>query len=84
MNPACLNTMFNIKNVPYNMRNPKILDQPKINKVTYGNKTISYLGSKIWNLLPQELRDIDNCFEFKRKLLSLDLQDIDPAYEYYV
>ena len=34
----------------------------------YGTETVSFLGPKLWTLLPQEYKDINNLIEFKRKI----------------
>ena len=65
------------------MPNSKILDQPSRNTVTYGI-SISYLGPKIWNLLPPDNRNIETLGEFKLQIRNIELREIDSSYNYFV
>ena len=42
--------------IPYNLRNISEFSRPAVNSVYHGTESISYLGPKIWDILPQELR----------------------------
>ena len=66
MNPPCLNTMFVKKELPYLMRDTSILEQPKRRTTTYGFRSFSYLGSKVWNELPNHFKDMASLDDFKR------------------
>ena len=46
--PLYLYNLFVVKDIPYNMRNVIILDQPKYKTVTYGQQNIKYQGAKLW------------------------------------
>ena len=52
LNPPYLNSMFEIKEIPYETRKPIQLVQPLRHTTTYGLRTISYTGAKLWNDLP--------------------------------
>jgi len=70
LNPPCLNSLFDIKTTPYEMRNSLKLTQPKKNFTTHGLRSFSYLGSKLWNDLSNEnhsISDMTLC-DFKRFL----------------
>ena len=41
---------------PYNLRNGLICGSYKIKTVRYGTETITYLGPKIWSIIPDEIR----------------------------
>ena len=47
-NVPCLHDIFVLKEVPYDLRTPK-LEQPNRRTTNYGLRTFSYLGSKLWN-----------------------------------
>ena len=51
LNPSCLHDLFT-------MRTQK-LEQPKRRTTTYGLRTFSYLGSKLWNLLASEYNEVN-------------------------
>ena len=72
LNPECFESLFEIKHTDYSMRNNYILNQPKRNTTTFGLRSISYVGAKLWNELPHHRLDfIDmSVSEFKRYLVS--------------
>ena len=35
-----------------------ILEKPKTNLITYGDRSLAYYGPNIWNVLPFEVREI--------------------------
>ena len=41
------------------------LSVPKVNQVCYGEKSLRYYGSKIWNSLPFHVKTIENFKTFK-------------------
>ena len=65
LNPAFLNDMFTLKPSKYNLRDGNIVNQPTFNTITYGYKSFSYYGAKLWNALPHEIKTADNLFQFK-------------------
>ena len=42
------------------------LDIPKVNPVSFGNKSIRSFGRKIWNSLPHHIKPCENLETFKR------------------
>ena len=56
----CPNIMLDLfKEVthPYNLRNDLICGSYKIKTVRFGAETITYLGPKIWSIIPDEIRE---------------------------
>ena len=49
--------LFNGANVPYNLRQDVCFRSYNVKTVLYGTETLSYLGPKIWNLVPFDIRD---------------------------
>ena len=41
---------------------------PMVKSVYHGNESISYLGPKIWDILPEKLKNIDNLEHFKKEI----------------
>jgi hypothetical protein len=68
LNPAFMNEMFEVKNVSYDLRDSKILCQPKFNNITYGKSTFKYYGGHIWNGLPNEIKTSTDIDQFKSLL----------------
>ena len=48
------------------------LDIPKVNRVSFGNKSIRSFGAKIWNSLPPQIKFCENLEAFKRVIKSWD------------
>ena len=75
MTPAYLEHIFtrNIGRSVYNLRissrNPAL---PGV-KTDYYRNSFAYTGAKIWNTLPDEMKDEKSTIAFKQKLESLNL-----------
>ena len=56
---------FSFSNVNYNLRSGSQFHQPSANTVWNGQETTSYLGPKIWNMVPEEMKQkiIFICFQ---------------------
>ena len=63
--PPLLKSMFNEKEVSYNFRDPFLLEQPKFNTVRYGYKSLTYMGAKICNSIPVEIKSCTDYKHFK-------------------
>ena len=68
INPSYLNEIFKIKDVPYGMRDNSRMDQPLRKKTNFGLRSVTYVGSKIWNSLPSNIKNTDELAEFKLAL----------------
>ena len=66
LNPPCLSDMFVIKDMDYCMRDSSILMLPKRKNKTHGWRSISYLGPKLWNDLPNYMKETDSLNEFRK------------------
>ena len=55
--PKIICELFNEANVPYNLRQDVSFRSYNVKTVLYGTETLSYLGPKIWNLVPSDIRD---------------------------
>ena len=55
---------------PYNLRNGLICGSYKIKTVRYGTETITYLGPKIWSIIPDKIRE-SSSFEASRQKIKL-------------
>ena len=67
-NPVYLSDLFVKKNPGYNLRDSDLIIQPKFKTFTYGYKSFSYFGAKIWNALSPDLKSCDSLPSFKKKL----------------
>ena len=52
----------------YNLRNHLICGSYKIKTVRYGTQTITYLGPKIWSIIPDEIKESASLETFRQKI----------------
>ena len=52
----------------YNLRQVSEFSRPMIKSVYHGTESISYLGPKKWDMLPEELKNIDSLELFKKEI----------------
>ena len=63
------------RNLTYNLRSQTDFSRENVNNTSYGIKSMSFLGPKIWNILPQELKTSRDLTDFKEKFKSWVLQN---------
>ena len=63
-----LNNIFSTKDCKYNFRDSHKLQLPRVNTTTYGINSFKYLGSKLWHLLPHEIKSSETFEIFKEAL----------------
>ena len=69
-NPSFLWEFFNRKVLPYTLRINNLLQLPNTRTKKYGNESLSFRGSIIWNQLPDQYKDAKTDNEFKMKIKS--------------
>ena len=57
LNPKYMRSLFPFSTTPYCTRGGSKLVQPKVNTIGFGINSFTYQGSKIWNNLPQGVKD---------------------------
>ena len=66
MAPQIMNEIFHINYaLNYNLRRHPEFASRAINTVHYGSESLSFLGPKIWELLPLDLKNSDSLDSFK-------------------
>ena len=64
-----MSNMFKLKaENSYNLRQISEFSRPMVKSVYHGTESISYLGPKKWDILPEKLKNIDNLEHFKKKI----------------
>ena len=58
VNPAYIQDLLTIKEQPYSLRKSYMLVQGKKNTTNYGLRSFTYLGSKLWNDLPENFKRV--------------------------
>ena len=66
--PTIMNSIFEIKNIEYNLRNKNNFKSRRINCVRYGIDSLTYLGPKIWNIVPEDIKKSESLNVFKTKI----------------
>ena len=67
-NPKIMEEIFTFEDVDYNLRNNTSLKIAKLKSVYYGAESLINLGAKIWNLLPNEYKELTFLSTFKSRI----------------
>ena len=68
MSVPIVSEIFRKREVRYNLRNPSQFCRSAVHSVFHGKESISYLGPKIWDLVPTELKELTTVAAFKREI----------------
>ena len=60
--------LFKEGTLPYNLRHSLIRGFCKIETVRYGTETITYLGTKVWSIIPDNIRESASLETFRQKI----------------
>ena len=67
--PSLLNKIFPINvNFNPNLIHSSEFKRPNVNTVHFGKDSLSYFGSVIWDLIPQNIREIDDLNRFRNAI----------------
>ena len=69
LSPPLMNNTFKVmaKN-PYNLRHFFQIYRPIVKSVYHRTESISYLGPKVWEILPKKLKNIENLAHFQNEI----------------
>ena len=68
LNPVIMEDVFKFKNLTYYLRNMETLNRSNVNSVKYRTETITFLGAKIWRILPNDYKELTFLTTFKSKI----------------
>ena len=68
LNLKIMEEILNFKDVNYNLRNNTSLKIGNLKIVYYGTESLTNLGAKIWNLLPNEYKELKSLSTFKPRI----------------
>ena len=69
--PVLMNDIFKLRGEQtYNLRELSQFYKPKVNSVCNGTQNMLFSGPVIWDLVPNELKDIGNLAAFKKQSKS--------------
>ena len=66
--PSFMSEFFIPKDIQYDLRTNNLLQLPKNNTVAYGNNSLSFRGSILWNTLPDTIKAAQNTKQFKNMI----------------
>ena len=67
--PDIVKGLFQFRNeIPYNLRQRSQFHIPPVRTVFSGIESIKFLGRKVWELIPDEMKELENLWEFKRTI----------------
>ena len=68
MSPDLLNEIFTPKIGPYNLRRNHSFTSRQVHTVYHGTESLSFLGPKIWDLVPIDIKQSETLDIFKYKI----------------
>ena len=69
LSPPIMDNVFKLRTEKsYSLRQVSEFSRPIVNTVYHGTESLSYLGPKIWDILPGKLRNMDNLESFKKEI----------------
>ena len=68
ISPEVVNSLFEFTNKNYNLRNASILKRNRYFTVHYGSESLVSLALKIWELVPDSIREVKTLSIFKNKI----------------
>ena len=76
INPPFMQSFFVSKPTRYNLRDTNLLTLPLANTQRYGTQSFNFRGSLLWNSLSVDIKSTDSIQVFKRRLKTLNLQQL--------
>ena len=68
--PPQMHEIFKLKDQPqYNLRYNSLFSRPLVKSVYKGTESLSFLGPKIWDILPDTYKNLPNLDSFKVALV---------------
>ena len=75
LKPSFVAEIFVTKDVPYGLRGGNNLVFPRARTNFYGIDTIRFIGQKLWQTLPKEMKESQSLEIFKRSIKSIKTLD---------
>ena len=66
--PTILSEIFSKRSVQYNLRHASDFSAPNVKSTFHGTESLSYVGSKIWDLVSKELKELSSLSAFKKAI----------------
>ena len=66
--PQIMHNIFELKNVPYNIKRKDLFPSRNVHSVRLGTDNLTYLGQKIWDIVPLVIKNSESLSVFKTKI----------------
>ena len=63
--PTIFREIFSERSIEYNLRHAFEFSVPNVKSTFHGTESLSYLGTKIWDLVPKKLKELLSLSAFK-------------------
>ena len=63
-----MDELFPLKENYYSLRNQSDFKKPSINTSSHGISSLRFFAEKIWNKIPNDIKDLNTISEFKAKI----------------
>ena len=70
LSPSFMKSIFPINECNYDLRKNPCFKRKNVRTTTYGIETISYRGTEIWDIVPNEIKNSSSLENFKQKIKS--------------
>ena len=70
--PAFLSDLFQPIETKYNLRKNKVLTLPRASTLSWGLHSLAYRGSRSWNSLSDNVKNLTSSLNFKRTLKNVE------------
>ena len=68
LSPVPVQDLFNLQDVPYELRNKRCWQVPLVQNVNSGTESLKYRGIKTWDLVPDDIKQSISLEIFKEKI----------------
>ena len=68
LSPDIVREIFQERSVPYNLRSDNNFASRHVNSVYHGTESLPFLGPKIWEQVPPELKALESLDIFKTQI----------------
>ena len=68
LSPDLMNDIFSKRTNPYTLQRNDSFSIRQVSSVYHGTKSFSFLGPKIWELVPSEIKQTESLKIFKRRI----------------
>ena len=69
--PPYLKLLLKERKVAYNLRGTQKLDLPRVTTTIYGLHSFRYAATRLWNMLPDDIRTSESLIAFKRAIQDI-------------